>query len=106
MASDEPRDVGGPNDRPNEIPVDEVEDDPEAPLYSSVPLETEDGIVVVQQQTVGPGNEEGGGEWPDPHTPPRLPAPGAARRDRGDDRVQEVEDGHATRARQQPRQRP
>jgi hypothetical protein len=56
--------------------VEDVEADPEAPLYSSVPLETDDGTVVVQQQNVGPG-EEGSGEWPDPHTPPRDPAPGA-----------------------------
>jgi hypothetical protein len=62
-----------------EHPIAEVEDDPEAPLYSSVPLETEEGVVVVQQQNVGPGNEEGGGEWPDPDTEPRPPAPGAAR---------------------------
>jgi hypothetical protein len=57
--------------------VEDVEADPEAPLYSSVPLETDDGTIVVQQQNVGAGREEGGGEWPDPHTPPRGPAPGA-----------------------------
>jgi hypothetical protein len=57
---------------------DQDRDDPEAPLYTSEPLEDEDGrTYVVQQQNVGPGNEEGGGEWPDPHTPPRPPAPGA-----------------------------
>jgi hypothetical protein len=60
-----------------EVPIDEVEEDPEAPLYSSVPLETDDGVVVVQQQVVGRDNEQGGGEWPDPKTPPRPPAPGA-----------------------------
>lgn len=42
------------------------------------PLETEDGVRRPAQQNVGPGVEEGGGEWPDPNTPPRLPAPGAA----------------------------
>lgn len=42
------------------------------------PLETEDGVRVPAQQNVGPGVEEGGGEWPDPNTPPQLPAPGAA----------------------------
>jgi NADH:ubiquinone oxidoreductase subunit F (NADH-binding) len=62
-----------------EHPVDTVEDDPEAPLYSSVPLETDEGVVVVQQQNVGPDNEEGGGEWPDPDASPRRPAPGASR---------------------------
>jgi len=57
---------------------DEDEADPEAPLYSTVPLEAEDGSTyVVQQQNVGPDNEMGGGEWPDPHTPPKSPAPGS-----------------------------
>jgi NADH:ubiquinone oxidoreductase subunit F (NADH-binding) len=65
-------------DTPAEHPVDELVDDPEAPLYSSVPLETDEGVVVVQQQNVGPGNEEGGGEWPDPDAAPRRPAPGAS----------------------------
>jgi hypothetical protein len=46
------------------------EDDPEAPLYTSEPVETEDGTVVVQQQNVGKDNMKGGGEWPDPDTPP------------------------------------
>jgi uncharacterized spore protein YtfJ len=42
------------------------------------PLETEEGVRVPAQQNVGYGVEEGGGEWPDPNTPPKLPAPGAA----------------------------
>jgi hypothetical protein len=54
------------------------DDDPEAPLYSSEPLEDEEGrTYVIRQQNVGPGNEAGGGEWPDPDTPPQAPAPGA-----------------------------
>ena len=58
-------------------PVD-LSDDPEAHLYTSAPLEAEDGTTyVIQQQNVGPDNELGGGEWPDPETPPRSPAPGA-----------------------------
>jgi len=53
-------------------------DDPEAPLYSTVPLEAEDGSTyVIRQQNVGPDNELGGGEWPDPQTPSRAPAPGS-----------------------------
>lgn len=52
--------------------------DPEAPLYSGEPLETEEGVRVPRQQTVGEQAMEGGGEFPDPETPPRLPAPGAA----------------------------
>ena len=55
------------------------QDDPEAPLYSTVPLEDEDGNeYIIQQQNVGRENMEGEGEWPDPHTTPRAPAPGSA----------------------------
>ena len=32
--------------------------------------------VDLEQQPVGPGGEAGGGEWPDPDTPPTGPAPG------------------------------
>ena len=53
----------------------------EEPQVVGEPLETEDGIRVPAQQNVGPGVEEGGGEWPDPNTPPKLPAPGAAEDD-------------------------
>lgn len=38
--------------------------------YTGEPVETLDGWVLPQQQNVGPGNEAGGGEWPDPTTPP------------------------------------
>jgi len=41
-------------------------------------LETEEGAEVPAQQAVGADNVDGGGEWPDPHAAPRLPAPGAA----------------------------
>ena len=60
-----------------------AERDPEAPLYSGEPLETEEGVVVPRQQSVGEAATEGGGEYPDPETPPQLPAPGAA--EDGDD---------------------
>jgi hypothetical protein len=53
----------------------------EDPLVVGEPLETEDGVRVPAQQNVGAGVEEGGGEWPDPNTPPQLPAPGAAEDD-------------------------
>jgi hypothetical protein len=57
-------------------PVEELDsDDPEAALYTSEPIDTDDGPVVIQQQNVGRGNEEGGGEWPDPHTPPHPVEP-------------------------------
>ena len=50
----------------------------EDPQVVGEPLETEEGVRVPAQQNVGPGVEEGGGEWPDPDTPAKLPAPGAA----------------------------
>lgn len=44
---------------------------------TSVPLEDEDGSTrVVAQETTGRATVEGGGEWPDPETPPQAPAPG------------------------------
>ncbi|MGH9226505.1 MAG: hypothetical protein ACRD2W_22560 [Acidimicrobiales bacterium] len=56
-------------------------DDPEDPLEAtvqSVVLEDEEGEpYVVDQQNAGPEAEAGGGEWPDPDTPPEPPAPGA-----------------------------
>lgn len=48
------------------------------PSLVGEPVETEEGTRRPVQQNVGPGVEEGGGEWPDPDTPARLPAPGAA----------------------------
>ncbi len=57
--------------KPTEEPVED-------PSVVGEPLETEDGVRVPAQQNAGPGVEEGGGEWPDPRTPPKLPAPGAA----------------------------
>jgi len=41
--------------------------------YTGEPVETEEGTVIPQQQNVGPGNEAGGGEWPDPNTPSAQP---------------------------------
>ena len=55
----------------------------EDPQVVGEPLETEEGVRVPAQQNVGAGVEEGGGEWPDPNTPPKLPAPGAAEEDDG-----------------------
>jgi hypothetical protein len=48
------------------------------PSLVGEPVETEDGTRRPAQQNVGSGVEEGGGEWPDPATPPRPPAPGSA----------------------------
>jgi hypothetical protein len=41
--------------------------------YTGEPVDTEEGTVIPQQQNVGAGNEAGGGEWPDPRTPPAQP---------------------------------
>jgi hypothetical protein len=41
--------------------------------YTGEPVETEEGTVIPQQQNVGPGNEAGGGEWPDPNAPSAQP---------------------------------
>jgi hypothetical protein len=56
-----------------------IEPDPsDEKMYTSEPLEDDNGeTYVIRQQNVGPGNELGGGEWPDPDTPARPPAPGA-----------------------------
>jgi len=35
------------------------------------PVETGDGVEQLSQQPSGPGNRSGGGEWPDPATPPK-----------------------------------
>lgn len=45
--------------------------------YTSEPVETEEGWVIARQQTAGPGNIAGGGEFPDPDTPPAT-EPGVA----------------------------
>jgi hypothetical protein len=51
-------------------PDDPSAEDPEASLYTSEPVETDEGTVVIQQQNVGRDNMRGSGEWPDPETPP------------------------------------
>jgi hypothetical protein len=61
------------------------ETDPDGPrpadwrMYTGEPLETEDGVYR-PQMNVGKDNVAGGGEWPDPHTKPQEPAPGAVER--------------------------
>ena len=64
-------------DQASEAPA--PEDQPK-PVRGEV-LDTDEGTAVPAQQNVGPANREGGGEWPDPHAEPRLPAPGAAEDD-------------------------
>ena len=44
----------------------------------SVPLDLDEGDdVVIEQENVGRENMQGGGEWPDPDTPPSDAAPGS-----------------------------
>jgi hypothetical protein len=58
------------SDRPAEEATDEK-------MYTSEPIEGDDGeTYVIRQQNVGPGNELGGGEWPDPRTPPSSSSTG------------------------------
>ena len=49
------------------------EDGEDIRQYTGEPVETEEGWVIPQQQNVGPGNEAGGGEWPDPNAPSAMP---------------------------------
>ncbi len=77
MAATEPGDVQSPESDPLDAQVrSEVLEDEEGEDY------------VVDQQNAGPESESGGGEWPDPDTPPKLPAPGAAE-DADEDAVSE-----------------
>lgn len=55
-----------------------MDDDKGDKRTHSVPLDTNDGEAVINQQNVGAGVERGGGEFPDPATPPQPPAPGSA----------------------------
>ena len=66
-----PDEVPGDKPQPSNQPIDDE--------VVSESLEDEAGRTYrVAQQNVGKGEAEGGGEWPDPDTPARSPAPGAA----------------------------
>ncbi|HUR48582.1 MAG TPA: hypothetical protein VMY88_03495 [Acidimicrobiales bacterium] len=52
-------------------------DDPEVDKQVESDTLDEEGSKTVAQQNVGP-ESIGGGEWPDPDTPPRGPSPGTA----------------------------
>ena len=76
MPEDRPADqrppdaVPGDRAQPSNQPIDE--------MAVSEPLDLHEGDdEVVGQQNVGPGNMRGGGEWPDPDTPPSDAAPGS-----------------------------
>lgn len=50
------------------------EDGDDIRQYTGEPVETDDGWVLPQQQNLaGRDNIAGGGEWPDPDTPPAEP---------------------------------
>ncbi len=59
------------------------------------PLDTDDGVQVPAQQTVGADAVAGGGEWPDPNAPAQAPAPGAV--EEPDDEPAEVPTGDDSR---------
>jgi len=46
-------------------------------MFTGEPVETDEGLRRPQQMAVGRDNVEGGGEFPDPKTPPSPGAPGA-----------------------------
>ncbi|HEX3622736.1 MAG TPA: Hsp20/alpha crystallin family protein [Acidimicrobiales bacterium] len=47
-----------------------MSDQPVPKVVRAEPVETDDGVVQRSQEPSGPGNRDGGGEWPDPDTPP------------------------------------
>ena len=52
--------------------------DDEDKAVESVPLDLQGGEdAVIKQENVGRENMRGGGEWPDPDTPPSDAAPGS-----------------------------
>ncbi len=53
-------------------------DDPEVDKQVESGTLDEEDSKTVAQQNVGKDNAIGGGEWPDPDTPPRGPSPGVA----------------------------
>lgn len=60
----------------------------EDPDVHTIALEDEDGNeVVLEQQNVGPGNQVGQGEFPDPRTPPKSVRRSADEQDELDERL-------------------
>jgi hypothetical protein len=71
--------------------TEKLPEDPLEDSVRSVPLDMGEGPdVVIEQENLGPGAREGGGEWPSPSTPARGPSPGAIRQ-------QDEEDAAANR---------
>jgi hypothetical protein len=60
------------NDASSDDDAEQDEPEPDdSKMYTGEPVETHRGREVPQQMNVGRDNMEGGGEWPDPRTPPR-----------------------------------
>ncbi len=85
--SDTESEAAGASEAPDPSNTDASDTDPSATdpsdtdaAVTSVPLEDEDGneYVIAQQNSGAAESTEGGGEYPDPGTPPQAPAPGAA----------------------------
>ena len=58
-------------------------DDPDIDKQVESGTLDEEDSKTVAQQNVGKDNAIGGGEWPDPDTPPRGPSPGVAATEAG-----------------------
>ncbi|MEA2686436.1 MAG: hypothetical protein QOE93_1631 [Actinomycetota bacterium] len=73
-------DGSGVTETPEAPEADAPVSEPTDAEVTSVPLEDEDGneYVIAQQNSGAAETTEGGGEYPDPDTPPRPPAPGTA----------------------------
>jgi hypothetical protein len=70
---------------------------PGDPSARSEPLDLDDGPdVTIDQQPTGPGNELGGGEFPDRDTPPSSAAQGTTDREPRPDVRQAVDDTYGT----------
>jgi hypothetical protein len=68
-------DEGGPGTLADQGPLTDAEGE-DIRHYTGEPVETEDGWVIPGQQNLaGKDNIAGGGEWPDPDTPPVQPEP-------------------------------
>ena len=67
-----------PNPDQEPGPDDELTGDER--MYTGEPVETEDGPRRPQQMNAGVENMQGGGEWPDPNTPPSEGASGETSR--------------------------
>jgi hypothetical protein len=74
--SDERREVEGELHDQHNSSTDEAS-------VTSLPIETEQGTVVIRQEATGAQVVEGGGEFPENPRPPQEPAPGAAQPERG-----------------------